>query len=583
MPDDAASRRPAGPDPSWLPTAESELSRITADLCSGVATVADQARLDHLLDDPENRRGYVALMRLHGELMWRWRKKSQGWSSALHNLPRQRNAGFVTVRERMLAWGKTAAKPLMRPEAISMLVAAFILCSLLIVGSFVPLPSISGDSGFGGRSGRGSIVAEITGLARVQWADPRRSPPPLWVAAGSMVELESGLVELTHACGARVIVEGPAAVQVQSGTSTKLIRGTLSISYDRKAGGAPDRGSTSAPAFIVQTPHAAVVDLGTEFAVGVEGTGAAQVHVFAGLVEIEPAVRDSDRGPTRLAAGDGAEIDAAGRIARGGADLARRITRRLPGAEPPPEWSEAEAVTLLADDFEGEDPHAAWLLKKDGWKVEAGRLRPRAKGVAVLPFEPEAGMVYRLSAEIDLPPGSPGWAAIGFCDRTGDAPFFSHSFAWMGQRGSVIPVWGGNFAYGGPGLTHRIGDVDSRFGRHIRTVQLDTRGTRWKAKFFVDGEQVAWFIFGPEHPPIQALLLQADNAPAASFDNLRLSVYRPHSRPAGRRRRARRLRGRRFASGRRGLRRRGSPWEGAESAGGSGFRQCSWRLGPLTG
>ena len=531
MHDDAASR-PAGPDPSWLPSAESELGRITADLCSGVATVADQARLDQLLEDPDNRRAYVALMRLHGDLMWRWRNKSHGLSSAPQELPRQRGAGFVTVRERLVAWGKVCAKPLLRPEAISMLVAAFILGSLLVAGSFVSLQSMSGDNGFGGRSGRGSIVAEITGLNRVQWADPRRSPPPLWVAAGSMVELESGLLELTHACGAKVIVEGPAVVQVQSGTSTKLVRGTLSINYDRNAGGSSERGAPSAPAFVVQTPHAAIVDLGTEFAVGVEGFGATQVHVFAGLVEIESAIRDPDRGPARLAAGDGAQIDAAGRIARGGADLARQITRRLPGAEPPPEWIEADAVTLLADDFEGDEPQAAWRMKKDGWKVDAGRLRPVAKGVAVLPFEPEAGVIYRLSAEIDLPPGSPGWAAVGFCDRLADEPFFSHSFAWMGQRGSVIPVWGGNFAYGGPGLTHRIGDVDSRFGRHTRMVQLDTRGTRWKAKFFVDGKQVAWFIFGPEHPPIQALLLQADNAPAASFDNLRLSVYRPRPRPA---------------------------------------------------
>lgn len=537
-----ASRRPAGPEPSWLPTAESELGRIAADLCSGVATVADQARLAQLLEDPDNRRAYVAVMRLHGELMWRWRKTKPGFgpppsapsSRGRSSTPRerQRDAVVVTVRERMLVWRTMCARSLMRPEAISMLVAAVILGSMLVIGSFVQLPSISGDNGFGGRSGRGSIVAEITGLNRVEWAGPRRSPPPPWVTAGSMVELESGLLELTHACGAKVIVEGPALVQVQTGTSSKLLRGRLSISYDRKAGGSSDRTLTAAPAFIVQTPHAAIVDLGTEFAVGVEGSGETQVHVFSGLVEIEPAIRDPDRGPTRLAASDGAQIDAAGRIARGGADLARRIKRRLPGGETPPEWIEEEAVTLLADDFEEQEPRAAWLWKKDAWKVEAGRLRPVARGVAVLPFEPEAGAVYRLSAEIDLPPGSPGWAAVGFCDRTVDEPFFGHSFAWMGQRGSVIPVWGGNFAYGGPGLTHRIGDVDSRFGRHTRMVQLDTRGARWKVKFFVDGEQVAWFIFGPEHPPIQALLLQADNAPAASFDNFQLSVHRPRSRPA---------------------------------------------------
>lgn len=488
-----------------LPSAESEFGRLVADVCSGTATAADQARLDALLADPGQRRAYVALMRLHGELLWRWRQtRREGEAAILPRLSSPRSPRW---------W-----RPLVKPEAISFAVAAAVLFAGLVLANFAPMQA-GGQGGFGGRFGRGPIVAEITGLDHVEWADPRQAPP-LWLKAGAAIDVDRGFVELTHACGARTLVEGPAVVQVISSTSTRLVRGMMAVRYDRP--------NAAAPPFIVQTPSAAITDLGTEFAIGVEPAGATQVHVFDGLAEVEPAARDSDLGPTRLAAGDAASVGMGGDLSRDAVPLSRRITRRLPGREPTPEWIEGEAEAVMIDDFAAAGG-TAWHADPKGWRLANGRFESTGSSVAVLPIAIEPGAVYRISVEVTLPAGDRGYAAVGFGDFKPERPFHTQTFALMGQRATMIPIWGGNFVYGGPGMTNRIGDVDSRFGTCTRMVQLDTRGQRWKAKFFCNGEPVAWYTFPAEPPLIQSIQLATNDAPTAAFDNLRVSVYRPRA------------------------------------------------------
>lgn len=549
------------PGDSEFPSAESELGRLVADLCSGTATAADQARLDRLLESPEHRRAYVALMQLHGELLWRWRKTKQavprgdeGGATATGRqvstpdepeVPPRRGAAFAALRRQFAAWAGTIArlrKRLLRPEVVSVFVAAAVVASGLVAANYSRVRP--GEGGFGGRSSRGPFVAEITGLHRVRWADPRRAPPPLWLSAGTMIDLESGLLELTHACGAKVVVEGPALVKVESASSLRLVRGVLSARYDRMAKTAIHGETADAPAFVVQTPTADVIDLGTEFGVGVGEAGATQVHVFDGLVEIAPVVQDRDRGPTRLAAGDAARIDGAGHVTHGPVPLARKIIRRLPGNEPPPEWVEEKAMTLIADGFDGagelkDTPPAArggvggaaWIPSGDGWRLDGGRLRPVGTSSAALPLNLKAGAVYRISVEIDLPAGDAGWVALGFNDQGAPWATWFNGCAWTAQRATVEALWGGNVAYGGPGNTNRIADIDSRFGRHVRMVQLDTRGRRWKATYFCDGVQVAWYVFPAGPLPIQSVWLHAQTAPTAAFENFRVAVYHPAPQP----------------------------------------------------
>jgi hypothetical protein len=100
----------------------------------------------------------------------------------------------------------------------------------------------------------------------------------------------------------------------------------------------------------------------------------------------------------------------------------------------------------------------------------------------------------------------------------------------MSQRAIPDPVYGGNFASGTPSQANRITDIDARYGRHTRMVQLDTRGSQWRAQFFVDGEEVAWFVFDRTPPPIMFASLGFFTDRAATFDDFTLAVYRPKSR-----------------------------------------------------
>ena len=132
-----------------FPSAESELGRLVAAVCDGTITDADQSRLDRRLDDPASRRAYVALMRLHGELLWNWRKpatlafpqdsaggsaaqarrhaghsRAQGSAGEERGRPGRRGAAFAAVRDAMRAWGRLTRNMIRRPEAIAIISAA---------------------------------------------------------------------------------------------------------------------------------------------------------------------------------------------------------------------------------------------------------------------------------------------------------------------------------------------------------------------------------------------------------------------------------------------------------------------------
>ncbi len=111
--------------------------------------------------------------------------------------------------------------------------------------------------------------------------------------AGKPLRLERGLAEIEFDCGARVILQGPAGLELLSGSSARLLQGILTAHVPPRAKG-----------FTVLTPHNKVVDLGTEFGLAVDEAGAATVRVFTGEVQAFPlasgSARESDPGVTIL-------------------------------------------------------------------------------------------------------------------------------------------------------------------------------------------------------------------------------------------------------------------------------------------
>lgn len=124
----------------------------------------------------------------------------------------------------------------------------------------------------------GALAAEVTFVSdRAAWSNPNASfALASRVRAGEVLSLDRGLVELTYASGARLMLTGPTELRVLP-EGAKLHRGEL-VAHVPQAG----------HGFIVETPTGKVIDLGTEFGVVVDDFGVSQVSVFEGKVEALP-------------------------------------------------------------------------------------------------------------------------------------------------------------------------------------------------------------------------------------------------------------------------------------------------------
>ena len=144
----------------------------------------------------------------------------------------------------------------------------------------------------------GSGVAVLRRVAGAVWAEgtPARS-------AGATIEpgwlkLKSGMVAIDFFSGARVLIQGPAEIELRSSTEAFCRSGRLSAEVPPQAHG-----------FTIAASKFSVVDLGTAFGLEVSENGSGQVKVLQGKVELRQggAVHS-------LKAGASASVDSAGAV-----------------------------------------------------------------------------------------------------------------------------------------------------------------------------------------------------------------------------------------------------------------------------
>ena len=122
------------------------------------------------------------------------------------------------------------------------------------------------------------IAAQITGLKDCRWTQPATPLQPSDVLhEGEQLDLAAGIAEITFDSGARVTLEGPATLIINSAWAATLGHGKLTAEVPHEAVGFRAASST-----------VDVVDLGTQFCMQVDSDGATDVGVIEGSVEVTP-------------------------------------------------------------------------------------------------------------------------------------------------------------------------------------------------------------------------------------------------------------------------------------------------------
>jgi hypothetical protein len=115
---------------------------------------------------------------------------------------------------------------------------------------------------------------------------------------GKILRLERGLAEIDFERGARVILQGPAALELVSNNRAKLHFGSVAV-----------RVPPTARGFVMETARGEIVDLGTEFGLSVDKSGNSEVQVFEGEIEAAPVGAEGKKPFVRLLENQSARID----------------------------------------------------------------------------------------------------------------------------------------------------------------------------------------------------------------------------------------------------------------------------------
>lgn len=123
----------------------------------------------------------------------------------------------------------------------------------------------------------GDIVARLSGSKNCVWTGRPAPRPGDVLRRGQRLDLAGGFAEVTFDCGAQVLLEGPALLDLDSAWEATLRRGTLRADVPAEAVG-----------FRISNPAVEVVDLGTKFSMIADEHGGTEVFVLKGSVEAAP-------------------------------------------------------------------------------------------------------------------------------------------------------------------------------------------------------------------------------------------------------------------------------------------------------
>ncbi len=239
-----------------------EFDDVVAAVCHGTATEAEMRALNELLrSDAWARDEYLMRVELHTRLASDPDLFSQAEGAGSHT-PIIRLEGRYDV--------SSPNSPAPTPKKRVMPVLALAAClALLAAGVWSLWFRQSGTKG----GATSTAVAMLTRAVDVHWSQGMQAPQVGSALQPGWLRLQSGLAQVVFYNGARVVLEGPAELQIISPSEAVCPIGRLLAEVPE-----PARG------FRLKTDHLNVVDLGTAF--GIDATHSrTEVHVFKGKVE----------------------------------------------------------------------------------------------------------------------------------------------------------------------------------------------------------------------------------------------------------------------------------------------------------
>ena len=169
---------------------------------------------------------------------------------------------------------------------------------------------------------------------------------------------------------------------------------------------------------------------------------------------------------------------------------------------------------------------ATWSAKDEVFKADGSVVTGFGGGSAALPFTPQTGQKYTLSATVDTTVGGANWIGLGFEEHSFPPGAFdlpdNNGYAWMILR----ETRGGNQgAYLlGPTITGPSGSFDTGSGPLNLAVVLDTSAANWTAQYFVDGSAVSAAVAYAVNPTIGFAGFSTINSGGGTVDNFSLDV-----------------------------------------------------------
>ena len=304
-----------------------EFDDAVASVCHGLADEAEMRALNELLRHNQFARDeYLLRVELHARLA----SEPDLFFPAAEASARCRLPGPGEGASRNVLSLQPGVPATKRKMARALALAA---CLLLAAGGVLTLWFKQPAARNGATS---SAVAMLARAVEARW-DGNSAPPRVGSALEpGWLRLESGLAQVVFYSGARVVIEGPAELQIVSSTEAVCQTGRLLAEVPR-----PARG------FRVRTAQLNVVDRGTAF--GIDATrGQTDVHVFKGRIELF-----------------------AGATAKQSLDQGRAA--RVEGSSPPKLMAASEGPFTSMFDLQRRSL-ASEAIRYDQWRVTSTRL-----------------------------------------------------------------------------------------------------------------------------------------------------------------------------------------------------------------